>query len=252
MYEAQFETLGFTRTEAVVYLSLAKSGRASAQAIARRVNLARTTVYSVLENLEAKGLAKREKKGQTTLFSANRPAAFLRLLESEREDLARKQQVARSLVDAIEPLFRNTGPLAPKLQIFQGQRAVENMLYDYVEAWRQGMRETDLTWWGYQDHTFVEHYLRWLQDYWRVKNPAEKVQLISNDVALEKELRGQVPGREIRPVSTSLDFSSTIWVCGDYIILIVTREEPHSAYQLRDALFANNLRLIFSLLWSKL
>lgn len=31
--------------------------------------------------------------------------------------------------------------------------------------------EKDSTWWGFQDHTFVEHYEKWIDWYWQEVAP---------------------------------------------------------------------------------
>ena len=56
-------------------------------------------------------------------------------------------------------------------------------------------------------------------------------------------------GRKIKALKGKLDFTSTIWVCGDYIIMIVARDNPHYAFQIYDKVFSANLRMLFKVFW---
>jgi hypothetical protein len=77
----------------------------------------------------------------------------------------------------------------------------------------------------------------------------EKICLLSNKSPTEKKLKNKIAKREIRHVPKNFEFSSTIWVLGDYVITIMTRQKPHYAFVLKDSVFAANQRLIFQLLW---
>jgi len=252
MIEQLIKQIGFTENEAKLYLQLADMGKSTAQILAKRSNVPRTTVYSVLEGLVARGLVSEERKQATTFFVANPPTSLLRLVQREQEELKSKEKAIKLLVEEIKPFFKAKLFSLPRLQFFEGSAAVENMLYDFTEEWRQGILSTDGVWWGYQDHTFVERYRKWLESYWKIKTDEENIQLISNRSNVEVELKGKVKGREIRAVPAEYDFSSTIWVCGDYIILLMTRNEPHYAFQFKDSVFAANLRLVFKLIWNSL
>ena len=123
------------------------------------------------------------------------------------------------------------------------------MLFSHYSIWRREIAVLDNTWWGYQDDEFVSHYRKWLDRIWETTGPDEQVRLFSNNVPLENELRGKVPGRNIRIMPKSGLFSTTIWVLGPYVVMISARTRPHYAFQLRDRLFASNLRTVFELLW---
>lgn len=252
MIEQTFKALGFTANEAALYLMLAETGKSTIQLLAKRAKLPRTTAYSVLEGLAQKGLVSEEKRGASRFFVANQPQALLRMVKREREELSKREKIAELFVEELKPLFRSKFFSVPKIQFFEGREAVEAMLYDFTPRWIESARMTDNIWWGYQDHTFVERYRAWLDYYWSVKHPDNKIQLISNDAPVEKELKGKVQGRQILPVPGDFNFSSTIWVCGEYISLVMTRNEPNYAFLIQDAVFAENMRLLFRLLWGML
>ena len=247
--EEGLKAIGFNESESRVYLCLAEIGKATASLIAKRQRMPRTTVYSVLENLMQKGLVSQEEKSATTFFMANKPSALMRIIEEEKNRLREKEKETKKLVELIQPFFRGRNFSVPRLQFFEGKKSIEAMLYDSLPIWRQSLSETDLTWWGYQDPSFVERYLPWLEHVWKSWHPNEKVKLLSHKSEIEKKVAGTRSGREVRIISEKIIFSSTIWVAGDYIILIMTRQEPQYAFVLRDPVFSTNLRSVFQLLW---
>jgi len=247
--EQTFKQLGFTTNEASLYVMLAETGKSTIQLLARRAKLPRTTAYSVLEGLAQKGLVSEEKRGASRFFVANQPETLLRMIKREREELTKKEKIAQLFVEELRPLFKSKYFSVPKIQFFEGREAVEEMLYDFTPRWIDSMKAADNSWWGYQDHTFVEQYRGWLEYYWTVKPPQSQIQLISNDAPIEKELKGKVAGRRILPIPLGFDFSSTIWVTGEYLILVMTRNEPNYSFVIKDAVFAENMRLVFQLLW---
>jgi len=246
-------TIGFHEGEVKVYLALAELGKSTASLLAKRIDIPRTTAYSILDKLSLRGVVSEEHKGATTFFAANPPKALLRVIQDEKEKLLEKENITRQLVSLIEPYFKSKNFSVPKLQFFEGKEGVNSLLYEYAPIWKGEVLKHDGVWWGYQDHTFVESYRKWLEYYWEeLKEPGEKIQLFSNIAEVEVKLKGEVSGREIRPLPKGTDFASTVWVLGEYIVLIMSRQKPHYAYQLRDPIFSQNLRSIFQMLWGAL
>lgn len=248
--ETLFLTLGFNENERKVYLDLADVGKSTASMIAKRINIPRTTTYSILDSLEKKGLIAIEQKGNKTIFRVNQPESLLRMLKRDKEELFKRESAAKELIETIKPYFRTRNFSVPKLQFFEGKENVENMLYDQFSNWHPTILRSDKTWWGYQDHTFVEQYMPWLEWTWQRITPNEKILLFSNAAKIEKELKGKVRNREIRPLPDEYHFSTTIWAIGDYIVLIKTGEQPHYSFQINDPVFAENLRGMFNFLWN--
>lgn len=246
---AAFQSLGFSENEMKAYLGLAELGKSTAQLLAKKIGIPRTTAYSVLETLTKKGVVYQEQRKQTTFYAPNNPESLSRMLEEEKADLRKKEDTAAQLIEAVRPYFKSTSYSVPKVQFFEGKAGVNTMLYEWYLKWQASMAKYDCTWWGYQDHTFVEQYMDWLEWHWERRLPEETICLFSNQAPIETELAGSVERRFIRPVPKGIDFSSTIWVSGDYIMLLMTQHEPQYAYQLNDSVFAANLRSVFQMLW---
>ncbi len=251
MKEILLKKLGFNATETKIYLLLLELGKSTANILSKRLGIPRTTVYSALGNLVTKGIVSEEKESSVTFFIIQSVNSLERMIENEKRELKSKEDSMKALLPQLQSLFQSTQYHVPRIQYFEGNKNVENMLYDFSKTWQEEVMKTDKVWWGYQDHTFVESYMKWLQYYWEMKQPDEVVQLLSNASEVEKKLKGKIQNRDIRPVPSGYNFNSTIWVLGDCIVMIMTQQSPHYAFQIRDPLFAGNLRELFKMLWEK-
>jgi predicted transcriptional regulator len=249
----QLLVLGLSEKEAAVYLDLAELGQATAHVISKRTKISRTTVYWALDNLVSRGLASIEQKKTTTVYRVNQPDSMMRMVQSEEQaalqEITRKKAAAIALAKSIGPRFQEKAVTVPKLQFFEGKEGVLAMLHDHLPLWRESIAQHDFTWWGYQDPSFPDQYLDWLKLGWKIRDKNEQYKVITSDAPIERRLKVAVPNRRMRRVPDQYSFSSTIWVLGDYIVLIMSHQKPHYAFQLRNPLFSDNLRTLFKLLW---
>ena len=245
-----FSQLGFNPKEQQVFLALVEGGRSTAANLSRRTKVPRATLYGILEALLARGVVSREQKRGSSLFIANNLGSLQRLVETEREQLKVKEQAAHELVSLLSPMLKVAGYSPPKIQMYEGRKSIDNMLYDNLPLWRESMYRYDDTLWGYQDPTFVESYLKWHHYMWQTMSGREHIRLFSNPANIEQELKHKIRSREVRALPAGARFSSSIWIYGEYIVMGMTRQEPHYAVQLKDPLFASNLRTFFELLWN--
>ena len=248
-FSLNFDLLNLNKTELSVYLDLAETGRGTAQQVSSRSGVKRTTVYSSLTSLAQKGLVTSEKKKSTTFYFANKPDNIFNEIEKEKHQLNQKMKVATEFVKHLSPIFDSRSLNVPKIQFVEGKEEVNEFLFDHNQIWTESVAKYDNSWWGYQDNSFVENYQNWLNTSWQQKPKSQKIQLLSNTSPTEEKLRGKVIGREIRTITNRFNFTSTIWICGDYLVMIACRDKPHYAFQIKDRTFCNNLRMLFQLLW---
>ena len=253
MIESLFATLGISKTEATLYLALADAGKAPASVLARNLGLPRSTVYTGLESLVKRGLVIKEELAEAALYSANSVASVKEMVEQEKlqlnQSIATKEAAANELLPLLEVHFKGRNYSIPQLEFFEGRSGIERMLNQYESIWQESIAKYDFTWWGYQDHQFVETYRKWLDRYWAMMKEGEKICLLSNASKTEAKLRSAMPNRTVKIPAADTEFSSTIWVLGDYVVTIMTRQQPHYAFQLKDAVFAANQRMVFQMLW---
>ncbi len=250
MLSSLFRQIGFSERETEIYLGLAALGKTTAQTLSRKLKLPRATVYGLLSQLVDKGVILREQSRTTTYFSPAKPESFIDHIEEKKSRLQEEERAAKELTEEIRPHLTSNVFSVPKLQFFEGRQKIERMLYQYQPEWRKSYARTNYwTMWGYQDHTFVDHYRKWHEHAWETRDPNEKICLFSNAEGAKQQRTENIPNREIRPLPAGIHFSSSIWIHGDFIILGVTRSTPHYAVVLIDPVFAANLRTVFEMLW---
>lgn len=250
MFHQYLEKLGFSEKEIAVYLALTELGKATASALSAKTKIPRATVYIILASLDERGVITVEEAKDTTYYVMKSPASFVSLVHREKDELKEKEKAALELQSILEPYLTSFHHVVPKLQLYEGKKNVEAMLYENLPDWRKSMeRVGDTTLWGYQDDTFVEQYRKWHDHLWSTMSDKEQIRLFSNRSSIEKELTHRIARREVRVLPDDINFTSSIWLYGEYIILGMTRAKPHYVYQLKDAMFASNLRAIFHLLW---
>jgi predicted transcriptional regulator len=250
MLETHLAQLGLRDKEIAVFICLAEASQLTASKISEQTEIARSTVYTILESLIEKGFVSLVEEHSKTFYRLENPSSFIGRLEAEKEALSKKESTVHQLVEMLSSRFMNPDSGVPRIQFYSGKKNIEQMLFAQSDIWRQGIVDGDYTWWGYQDDTFVQQYSKWFEHIWATTAQDEKICLLSNKSAYEETLKNRnLKGRSIRQLPERFTFSSTVWVLRPYIVMITTHQKPHYAFQFRDAVFADNMTMVFKMLW---
>ncbi|MCB0359680.1 MAG: hypothetical protein KDD44_08590 [Bdellovibrionales bacterium] len=251
--EKHLQALGFSDKERRIFQALVSGGAASASLLGKKADIPRASVYAVLNALIAKGIISEERNQGTTLFRLNDPEAIVRLVDRESKMVAERAKHAESLLLALTSFETPGEAESPRLQFFEGAANVEAMLFDFLPEWRGSMSRTESrTVWGIQDPAVIEAYQAWHDHVWATKPPEERICIISSRSDAEDELLSVVPQRAVRFLSGPLLFGSSVWVCGEFVVVIRTSQQPHYSLLLKDPVVAANLRAVFQALWQTL
>ncbi|AHB41848.1 Transcriptional regulator, TrmB [candidate division SR1 bacterium RAAC1_SR1_1] len=116
------QNYGFSEKEAKVYLTVLELGTSIASTIARRSEIKRVTVYTILDDLKRKGIANETTKDDVKFYSVISPDILLKQLEQKFESF--KEKVPELL--ALAEKFGNK----TRIQFFEG---LEGMKKVYAE-----------------------------------------------------------------------------------------------------------------------
>ena len=252
--------LGLDEYELRLYAAAVELGGASASRLAKRTGIPRTSAYSGLDRLQHKGFVSLEQRGSVQIFL---PASPDTLVFKAEERLAEAQAAVQQAKQVSEMLRSSQGRDAmtsSKVLMVEGREAVRSFLYTWEERWRQSVIELRKPWAGFQDEAFLEHYGDWVEHYWQRFSEAkdrhlDKLQLFSDEqTTTTKKVASRVartaPGRRhLRPLKGMQGFSASLWIVGEYIVLLRTRSDPHYALQVRDLALAENVRVVFDRMW---
>lgn len=245
--DSYLSRLSFDGSARAVIGSLLDYARISANDLSKHTGLPRSSVYAALKALKEEGVVATRSEGGKILFEIASPRAFIKRIERRRDELTKQEQLASELADLLEHEGSNF-PLA-QIQSRQGKKSVEEFLFSRLPTWRASIARGDDTWWGYQDNQFVQQYSRWLTHTWATTAKTELVRLFSNPESIAQESTRKIHGRTIRPVPPGFAFASTVWIIGDFMVLVSTRSKPHRLIELRDVIFTASQRDAFRLLW---
>lgn len=254
MIQEILKKIGFNDKEIEIYLEALRLGRSTPTRIAKNTGINRTTVYSVAKNLVQKGVLT-EDVGQKYIYLVALPPEQLSLmLEKKKRALREEESLINKAISELEALPSGIQFSLPKIRFIE-ESALEDYLYQRTDEWNSNGAKVDKTWWGFQDHTFVDHYKKWIEDYWTKHASSQNihVKVFSNESETEKKMaEKQIARREINFWGTGKNFTSSLWITGDYIIMIYTRNRPFYLIEIYNPVMAHNLREVFKNLWEEI
>lgn len=120
------QNYGFSEKEAKVYLTVLELGTSIASTIARRSEIKRVTVYTILDDLKRKWIANETTKDDVKYYSVISPDILLKQLEQKFESFKEKVPELLALADK----FGNR----PKVQFFEGGEGIKKMYNDLLTS----------------------------------------------------------------------------------------------------------------------
>lgn len=121
------KSLGFTDSEARIYMISLEMGPASVQDIARKAKVSRVTTYAVIESLTERGLMSSVQKGKKTNYTAESPERLVSFVQSRMKEMeSTLKEVEHGIAD-LRLLQRGEKPV---VKIFEGSEGIRAILDD--------------------------------------------------------------------------------------------------------------------------
>jgi len=133
-WEKYLKNLGLSETESKLYLEVLKMGPSSVQDIARKTDLSRVSVYSLIENLTKLGLMTSVQKKKKTLYAVEPPERIISLAEKKEQDI---HQALKEIKSNIQELKLAQSGDRPIVKMYEGSEVFlamqEDMLLSKVD-----------------------------------------------------------------------------------------------------------------------
>jgi sugar-specific transcriptional regulator TrmB len=244
--------LGLNDKEIQVYLTLLKNGQTKPSVLAPLTKLKRASLYHLAKGVLAKGLIAEDFGGKTLQFIPLPPTSLEQMAKQARRELADKENLIKKAIGEISLISASKAYPVPKIRFIE-ENNLEKFLFDNLVKWQQESINSDGVWWGFQDHTFIENFEKWISASWQTKeskNEHYRAQVFTNESQIEEKIKYRYPKqkRNVRFLKEQT-FTATLWVCGDYLIIIATQQHPFYAFEIHDQLLANNMKTMFKKLW---
>jgi predicted transcriptional regulator len=249
----KLQQIGLNPTEIEIYLTLLEHGKITPSNISRITGINRSTTYAAADELKKKGIIEEDLSGKTKYLIALPPERLNDYIERKINELKRQENLVKSIIPELDLLPKSGNYSIPKVQFIDGPD-IEEFLYKKTPVWEQSMRDiNEKTWWGFQDHTFVENpaFLKWIMWYWKRSKDDIDLKLFSNQSEIEESMKAEKLSRRQLKLWSGDNFTSTQLIMGEYIVSIVTRERLQYLVQIRDRVLAESMRNFAKKLWSK-
>lgn len=125
------KTLGFTESEAKIYLISLEMGPSSVQDIARKAKVSRVTTYAVIESLTERGLMSSVQKGKKTNYMAETPERLVSFVQSRMREMESTLKAVEAGITDLRLLQRGEKPV---VKIFEGPEGIKAILEDITSS----------------------------------------------------------------------------------------------------------------------
>jgi predicted transcriptional regulator len=245
--------LGLNDKEIKIYLALLKTGKIRPANLASITKVNRATVYATAKTLLSKGIIAEDLGGSTLHLTPLPPESLSQLIEKPRRELENKEDLVKKAIADLSLITADKKYAVPKIR-FVEEHNIEDFLYDNAVKWITALHESDGIWWSFQDHSFVEHYesfVEWVGNLKEYKDPRITSHILTNMAPIEEKVGKKIPRtkRTTRFVP-GMNFTSSIWTSGDYMVMLVTQEHPFHLVEIHDKTLAHNMREVLKKLWS--
>lgn len=244
--------LEFSDKEILVYLALLRNGKTKPSTLATITKLNRATLYNIAKNLISKGVVAEDISSKVLHYTPLPIESLNKLTDHAKREIKEKESLIKTAINDLGLITTDKSYPVPKIRFIE-ENNLEKFLFDNTTKWQQAVIDSDGIWWGYQDNSFAENFEKWIHATWQTdlsKHKNYKPQFFSNQTKVERRLSSKYSKdkREIKYI-TDTDFTANTWICGNYMVMIVTHQRPFYLIEINDQMISHNNREIFKKLW---
>jgi sugar-specific transcriptional regulator TrmB len=248
MDEKLLESLGLSSQEIRLYKMVFEKREISPSELAKTTGIKRTTAYSMARGLVEKGLLIEDGTKRPRVFLPTQLHDIERVIENEKKKVLEKEKLLLRLAQEVKNKeVSNTYPV-PKIRFVEEEK-IDSFLHQRSKEWISNMSEVNKVFWGFQDPTLLEYFVKWIDWFWEHAPKDYEVKLLTNLTETEKNIAGKYERRQTKFWGEATDFKSTTWILGDYVIILNTRQKPFYLIEIHDKLMAHDQREVFRNLW---
>lgn len=256
MIDTLLTDIGLSPKEAGMYVTLLRHGTQPTSILAKRAGFNRGTAYVILHALLERGLVTKVTKNKIQYFGPLSPRQLIAYLDHQEQELRdRRSRVQASMGQ----LLSISNPLAaqPKIEFFEGPAGARAVLDTTLQS-KEKLLRAYLSIADVSDFAGAEYFndyttRRVLGGYTlRAIRTQEKDRIaFSRDVYARRYVTSRKEHREIRHVPDALAFPMTIYMYGNRIGIISSKEE-NFAVIIESKELADMQKRLFDLLWASL
>lgn len=230
-YQSQLKEIGLTGNEAKVYEMLLNTGEISANDLSKKINIDRSLVYTVLNNLIKKGLVNFVNREKKKFFEASNPENLL-------SPLKEKEALIEDLIPLLNKI-KATKESTFEVNVYEGREGIKSCM----KEWMKFKESCGFGGTGKAYDLFYES-PRWIKN-------LEKNKVIFR-LIVPKNFKGHKMEKAKFMQIRFLDIKSeaTTTIAGDIVSIHVIKEKPQIII-IKNKEIAESYRNHFEILWKQ-
>ena len=251
---SQLKQLGLGDYEAEVYFTLLSASPSSASFIAKKCNLSRSSVYTTLNMLIAKGLVGTTYKNDVKQFIAQDDASLELFLKKEKDALDEKFK-SLELIQKSFSFFNQSGEHIPQVIFFEGQEGLKKIYLSMMRNARPGetlyLLRDEFVWQPEWKFIFEQD---WHDRVKRLKVEKNiRTKLLINNSKIEKEhakAYQSKKGLAVSYLSTKHSVKQfAIYLIGDVIAIMSMEKNNLIGIKITNRSMTENFKAMFEGMW---
>lgn len=233
--------LGFNKNEIATYIALTGLGEAKAAPIAKRANLSRTTVISILERLEKEGLVSSNKYKGTIYWWIESPHILKSIYEN-------KVNIADSMVEELSSLYRSDH-IFPGAKIYDTKEGIRNFTERLLISLKKGstIYTIDSPRVGNYQKIFSDEYNTVFVGLKKKRSIVTRTLVPAGTFATIDENKLVAQNIVIRELPPKIEFESSVWFTSDVVVLFSSK--PPYLVAVKNPAIYEGLKSIYDFLW---
>jgi HTH-type transcriptional regulator, sugar sensing transcriptional regulator len=230
-------SFGLSGKEIKIYLACLELGSASANEIAEKAYINRSTTYDILKTLLEKGITSKIIREKTTYFEAAIPEKLISMLDEKKEKI-------KTVLPQLKLIQEHTLK-KPVVQLFQGKEGFKTILDDILIT----KKNTDVISTSKIFEIMTYYFPYYIKRRAELKIKARVIQEYSAHTTHLKK-SDEKDERTTKSIK-NFDINSTIFIYGDKVATIKLVENEIISVLTTDKTLANDQRKIFEILWAQ-
>ncbi|MCB1532865.1 MAG: hypothetical protein KDJ35_08345 [Alphaproteobacteria bacterium] len=232
--------LGLPLMQSRVYVAALELGQAGLQALSRKSGVNRSTIYTFIDELKARGYLYETRRGKRKLYNAASP---VHVMETARA----RMNTLESLLPELEAL-NNASMKKPRVRYYEGMQGIKEVYLDMIND------AQDIV--SYEDLQHLKEGLpKVIYDRIPAERAANNVRLfaISRDTPTARQFCKQ--DKELKRQTkfiTNEEFKTEIKIYGHKIALINLRGLTPFCVLIENQHLADTMRMLWKQLWDRL